>query len=74
MNICETKKPWLSESKEETLNFLINQYSKLQNEEISRLGFIKMVGYRLSAKTDINLTKLLTSICVRLGYTRVSQK
>ena len=46
----------------------MNQYSKFQNEEISRLGFIKMVGYRFSAKTDLNPTKLLTCICVKLTY------
>ena len=37
----------------EKLHFLMNQYSKFQDEEISRLDFIKMVGYRYNAKTDI---------------------
>ena len=32
------------------LNFLMNQYSKFQDEEISRLDFIKMVGYSLVLK------------------------
>ena len=71
MNICETKKPSLSDSKEEgreKISFLLNQYSRFQNQDISRLGFIKMVGYRFSAEPDINPTKLLTCICVKLTY------
>ena len=39
----------------ENLHFLRNHYSKFQDEEISRLDFIKMVGYRFSAKTEIKL-------------------
>ena len=37
----------------EKLNFLMNHYSKFQDKEISMLDFIKMVGNRFSAKTDI---------------------
>ena len=46
----------------EKLKFLTNQYSKFQNQDISGLGYIKMVGYRFSSKPNIvllNLTKLL---------------
>ena len=40
--------------KKEKLNFLMNHsHSKFQDEEISRLDLIKMVGNIFSAKTDI---------------------
>ena len=33
--------------------FLMEQYGKFQANEISRYDFIKIVGYRFSARTDL---------------------
>ena len=50
---------------------LMNQYSKFQNEEISRLDFIKMVGYRFSAKTDIQSFKPTITAFNPLNYSQL---
>jgi hypothetical protein len=40
-------------SKMEKLSYLMDQYSKLQANEIDRYQFVKAIGYKYSAKTDI---------------------
>ena len=35
------------------ISFLMEQYGKFQANEISRYEFIKIVGYRFSARTDV---------------------
>jgi hypothetical protein len=41
-------------SKMEKLSYLMDQYSKLQANEIDRYQFVKaIIGYKYSAKTDI---------------------
>jgi hypothetical protein len=40
-------------SEMEKLSYLMDQYSKLQANEIDRYQFVKAIGYKYSAKTDI---------------------
>jgi hypothetical protein len=40
-------------SEMENLSYLMDQYSKLQPNEIDRYQFVKAIGYKYSAKTDI---------------------
>jgi hypothetical protein len=40
-------------SEMEKLSSLMNQYSNLQANEIDRYQFVKAIGYKYSAKTDI---------------------
>jgi hypothetical protein len=40
-------------SKMEKLSYLMDQYGQLQANEIERYQFVKAIGYKYSAKTDI---------------------
>jgi hypothetical protein len=39
-------------SEMEKLSYLMDQYSKLQANEIDRYQFVKAIGYKYSAKTN----------------------
>ena len=61
----------MTKTEKEKLDFLAQRTDMYRNGEISRMGYLKRLGFRFRARTDVDYFEITTLICVPCLYEKL---